>query len=78
MKRKRRHLLSIWAGYVQWRGETNSRERKSNFSLDLPAFGPSVSGEARSKVAPHDKGYAWAPVFVEFRQLRGGSGFPPT
>ena len=38
--------------------------------LDFPAIGPSVSGEARSKVAPHDKSYAWAPVLGSFDKLR--------
>ena len=38
------------------------RERDSNFSLNFPAIEPSVSGEARSKVTPHGKGYAWVPV----------------
>ena len=42
----------------------------STFSLELPAIGPSVSGEARSKVAPHDKGYAWAPVLRSFDKLQ--------
>ena len=31
------------------------RERDSNFSLNFPAIGPSVSSEARRKVAPHGK-----------------------
>ena len=36
-------------------------KRGSNFSLNFPVIGPSVSGEARSKVAP---------AFVEFRRLQ--------
>ena len=48
----------------------NFRESVSNFSLDFLAIGPSVSGEARSKVAPHDKGYAWAPVLGSFDKLQ--------
>ena len=31
-------------------GESNSIERKSNFSLDFPTFGPSVLVGPRSKV----------------------------
>ena len=48
------------------RKEGNFRERGSNLSLNFPAIGSSVSGEARSKVAPHDKGYAWVPVLWSF------------
>ena len=33
------------------------KERCSNFSLNFPAIGPSVSGEVRSTVAFHSKGY---------------------
>ena len=38
------------------------RERKCDFSLDFPAFGPSVLVKARSKVVLRGKGYAWAPI----------------
>ena len=31
------------------------RVRSSHFSLDFPAIGPAVSGEAREKVLPRDK-----------------------
>ena len=51
------------------------RERASTFSLEFPAIGPSVSGEARSKVAPHGKSYAWAPVFFRVSTTPGGKGF---
>ena len=44
------------------RKEWGFRERSSTFSLEFPAIGPSVSGEARSKVAPHGKGYTWVQV----------------
>ena len=37
------------------------RERGSIFSLDFLAIGPSNPGEARGKVDPHCKGYAWVP-----------------
>ena len=33
-------------------------------------FGPSDRFEPRSKVAPHDKGYAWALVLGVFDKLR--------
>ena len=41
-----------------------------DFSLDFLAFGLSVLDVARSKAILHDKGYAWARGFVEFRQLQ--------
>ena len=47
----------------------NFKERVSNFSLDFPAIGPSVSGEVRSKIAPHGKGYVWAPILGSFDKL---------
>ena len=46
------------------------RERSSHFSLKFSAIGPSISGEARSKVSPHGKGYAWVPVLGSFDKLR--------
>ena len=42
------------------------RKRDSNFFLNFSAIGPSVFDEARSKVAPHSKGYAWVPVLWNF------------
>ena len=45
------------------------RERSSHFSLKLPTIGPSVFGKARSKVAPHGKGYKWVPVLGSFNKL---------
>ena len=48
------------------RERRDSRERSSTLSLKISAIGPSVSGEARSKVAPHGKGYAWVPVLWSF------------
>ena len=53
------------------------RERSSTFSLKFPAIGPSVSGEARSKVAPHETGYAWVPDLGSFDKLRECRGFSP-
>ena len=66
---------TIWEGELEREKE---RERKkgifiesgSNFSLNFSAIGQSVSGEARSKVAPHGKGYAWARVLGSFDKLR--------
>ena len=51
------------------RKERNFRMRSSTFSLEFPAIGPSVSGEARSKVAPHGKSYVWVPVLGNFDKL---------
>ena len=42
------------------------RKKSSTFSLEFPAIGQSVSGEARSKVTPHGKGYAWVSVLWSF------------
>ena len=42
--------------------DADFRERKSEFSLDFQAFGPSVLDGARSKVVLRGKGYAWAPI----------------
>ena len=52
------------------RKERDFRERSSTFSLEFPAIGPSVSGEARRKVAPHGKGYTWVPVLWSFDKLQ--------
>ena len=49
---------------------TDFRERVSNFSLNFPAIGPSIFGEAKNKVAPHGKGYTWAPVLGSFDKLQ--------
>ena len=54
------------------------RERGSTFSLSFPAIEPSASGEARSKVALHDKDYTWVPVLGSLDKLRKGRGFSPT
>ena len=54
------------------------RERSSTFSLSFPVIGPSASGEARSKVAPHGKDYTWVPVLWSLDKLRKGRGFSPT
>ena len=57
------------------RKERDFGERSSTFSLEFPAIGSSVSGEARSKVAPHGKGYAWVPFLGSFDKLQKGRGF---
>ena len=65
----------VWEGELEREKERERkegifRERDSNFSLDFSTIGPSVSGKARSKVAPHGKGYAWALVLGSFDKLR--------
>ena len=42
------------------------RERESTFSLDFSATGLSNPGEAKGKVDPHCKGYAWVPGLGSF------------
>ena len=54
------------------------RERSSTFSLSFPTIGPASSDEARRKVAPHGKDYAWVPVSGSFDKLQNGRGFSPT
>ena len=61
MKRKE-DIFSNFGWYVQWREKSNSRERKSNFSLDFPASGSSVRVGLRSKVVLRCKGYAWTQI----------------
>ena len=69
-EKKKTSSSPFLAWYVQWRGEIEFRERKSNFSLDFPMIEQSVSDEARRKVAPHGKGYVWAPVLGSFDKLQ--------
>ena len=52
------------------RKEWDFRERSSTFSLGFPAIGPLVFGEARSKVAPHSKGYEWVSVLGSFDKIQ--------
>ena len=54
------------------------RERSSTFSLKFPVIGPASSDEARSKVAPHGKDYAWVPFSGSFDKLKKCRGFSPT
>ena len=60
------------------RKERDFRERISTFSLEFPAIGPSISGNARSKVTPCGKDYAWVPVLGSFDKFQKGRGFSPT
>ena len=61
MKREN-NLCSLFGAESGSGGESNSRERKSNFSLDFPMFGPSVLVGPRNKVVLRCKGYVWAPI----------------
>ena len=70
IKIKRAFFSILLERAVRGRRKSYSRERVSNFSLDFPAIGPSVSEEARSKVAPHGKSYLWAPVLWSFNKIR--------
>ena len=73
-------VSQISLGEGKREGETNRerereeervfRERGSTFSLKFPAIGPLTSGEARSKVALHDKDYTWVPVLGSLDKLR--------
>ena len=56
----------IERGKREERERRDSRERISTLSLDFPTIGPLVSGEARSKVAPHGKSHTWVPVLWSF------------
>ena len=53
-------------GIVDFEKERVFRERKSNFSLDFPVFGPSVFIGPRSKIALRCKGYAWTSILGSF------------
>ena len=65
----------VWEGELERekereRKEEIFKERGSNFSLNFSAIGPSVSGEARSKVAPYGKSYEWVSILGSFDKLR--------
>ena len=62
IKRQKSSSSPIWLKTCSRFGETSFRERKCDFSLDFPAFGPSVLFGPRSKVVLHGKGYAWALI----------------
>ena len=63
-KKKNKDIIffSIFAGTCSEGGRNSFIERKSNFSLDFPAFGPSVLVGARGEVDIRCKGYAWTPI----------------
>ena len=44
----------------------NFREREYNFSLDFPAFGPSVLVGVRGEVDLRYKGYVGTPILWSF------------
>ena len=44
----------------------NFREREFTLSLDFSTIGLSNPGEAKGKVDPHCKGYAWVPGLWSF------------
>ena len=45
-------------GKKRGRKRESFRERDSTFSLNFPTIGPTVSGGARGRVHPLDKGFA--------------------
>ena len=62
-KKKKDTIFSIFLPGTCNKGrKTDSRERKSNFSLDFSAFGPSILVGTRGKVDLRYKGYAWTPI----------------
>ena len=65
MKRKIDLFSDFGAGRAV-KGDSNSRERSSNLSLDFPAFRPSVRVGSRSKVVLRGKSYAWALILWSF------------
>ena len=66
-EKKKENTSLILTENVQWRGESNSRERKSNFSLDFPVFGLSDFVGPRNKVVLRCKGYTWASFLWSFK-----------
>ena len=65
--------------YVQWgegreqvfkNGGFLEREGRASLFKNPPFLRLSVSSEARSKVAPHVKGYTWVPVLWSFDKLQ--------
>ena len=65
-KKKKRHHLLHFGWYLIVGGENRFRERKSNFSLDFPVFGPLVLVGARGEVDIRYKGYAWTTILWSF------------
>ena len=52
------------------------KERESTFSLNFPTIGPVVSGGARGRVHPHDKGFESRLKLRKFRQNPRGRSSP--
>ena len=50
--------------------DSDSRESVCDFSRNFLPFGPSVRFGPGSKVVLRGEGYAWTPIFLEFRQLQ--------
>ena len=46
------------------------REISSTFSLNFPAIGPTVSGDARDKVLPRSRSFASRPELRSFDKLQ--------
>ena len=67
-EKKKRTLLSFFGLVRAVEGKSFFRERSSNFSLDFPAFGPSILVGLRIKVVLRCKGYAWTPVLWSFKK----------
>ena len=55
-QKRKRTILSFLLDPAVEEEKSDSRERVSNFSLDFPAFGPSVLVGPRSKVVIRGKG----------------------
>ena len=74
---KKSFLLHFWKGiravgegkckFKKW---WDFRERSFTFSLGFPAIELMVSGEVRSKVASHGKGYGGVPILGSFDKLQ--------
>ena len=59
---KNQKLAECWR-FMQWLDILFFRERDNTFSLDFRPIGSSVLDGARSKVALHGEGYAWASIW---------------
>ena len=51
------------------REKRDFRETSSTLFLDFSMIGPTNFGEAKSKVGPHCKSYAWVSVLGSFDKL---------
>ena len=76
-KTKRRIVFfSKGAGNRTVSGVSDFRERRSDFSLNFPPFGPSVLDGARSKVGLRGEGYAWTPIWWSLDNSKRHEYFP--